>query len=155
MHRVPFKPLKNHPSYLYSVRICFWNILKSTTWSYQVRWNRGNQILQQSLPLSYSLSPKCYSSVFQANRRGDKKCHLLSVELTCAYRNDLHHMKESAHLHAIASKNTQLNLPFSSLKPEQIYLQNLLSIQWSESKVICDIWNHPSNNDKTRYDWTI
>ena len=144
MHRVPFKP---------------WNILKSTTWSYQVRWNRGNQILQQvscqSLPLSYSLSPKCYSSVFQANRRGDKKCHLLSVELTCAYRNDLHHMKESAHLHAIASKNTQLNLPFSSLKPEQIYLQNLLSIQWSESKVICDIWNHPSNNDKTRYDWTI
>ena len=33
-----------------------------------------------------------------------KKCHLLSLRLTCAYRNDLQHMKESTRLHARAAK---------------------------------------------------
>ena len=66
----------------------------------------------------------------------DKKCHLLSVELTCAYRNDLHHMKESNHLHRIAStSNFQASVffrQFTNMKQ----LQKLNEVSERNSSVV-------------------
>ena len=111
----------------------------------------------------FSLSlPEMLQLRISSKPASDKKCHLLSVELTCAYRNDLHHMKESARLHPTPSK-TFFNLPLSSFSTIQICtmyvaIAKSISNHWSKSEEIyvsIDLWNHPSNNDKRSVNWTI
>ena len=56
-----------------------------------------------------------------------KKCHLLSLRLTCAYRNDLQHMKESTRLHAPASKTPSSPI-FCLLGTTYICMSNIVAM---------------------------
>ena len=56
-----------------------------------------------------------------------KKCHLLSLRLTCAYRNDLQHMKESTRLHAPASKTPSSPI-FCLLGTTYIWVSNIVAM---------------------------